>query len=151
MSPAAELVAWVRKLSTRHRENNHWHAYYTLPVLFGFGVTYLLIRILQPAFPNFHFDAGGYHIHHYTYGIFVLLIFGYISLWTNSPRVKYLCALAYGVSIAFILDEAGMWFTLTDNYVKDYDLIFYIAAIFITIALSPLLFKNKKDAYPPQP
>ncbi len=152
MPPAIDLVAWVQKLSNRHRENNHWHAYYAIPAFIGFVVTYLFIQVQQRLFPNFHLDAGEHHIHHYTYGIILLLIFGYVSLWTDSLRIRYTCALAYGAGVAFIMDEAWMWFTLNSGPgYQDYDLIFYIAALFAAIALSPLVFRNKKDSNLPQP
>ncbi len=142
-------VRWVYDLATGHRTNGHWYAYYSIPVFIGFAITYGLIQVGVRAFPDFHFDARGYHIHHYTYGIVILLLAGYIAIWTQSLRVKFACALAYGVAAAFIIDEAFMWFTLT-NVLKyqDYDLAFYVGAIFLSFAIAPLFIGGNRTGPP---
>ena len=136
----------IKNIHTSYREQGHWHAYYSIPVFFGFCVTYALIQLAVYLVPDFHFDARGYHIHHYTYGIILLLLFGYIGLWASSPRIKYLCALAYGVGAAFIIDEAFIWFTLNagPGY-QDYDLALFVGAIFLSIIIAPLVLKGKED------
>ncbi len=133
----------IRSIHSTYREGGPWHAYYSIPVLIGFCVTYGLIQLGVRLAPDFHFDAKGYHIHHYTYGIILLLIFGYIGLWAVAPKVKYLCALAYGVGAAFIIDEAFMWFTLNagPGY-QDYDLFVFVAAIFVGVILAPLFLRG---------
>jgi hypothetical protein len=142
------LTLWgkITDLHRQYREEERYHAYYSIPVFTGFVVTYVLIQILVRVFPDFGFHAGGYHIHHYTYGIVLLLVFGYIGLWTQSLKMKYFCALAHGVAAAFIIDEAWMWFTLNgaDGY-QDYDLAFYVGALLLGIILAPLLFGGKKS------
>lgn len=142
------LTLWtkVSDLSRRYREDEHYHAYYSIPVFAGFIITYVLIQILTRVFPNFGFQAEGYHIHHYTYGIIILLVFGYIGLWTQSRKMKYFCALLHGIAAAFIIDEAFMWFTLnpSDGY-QDYDIAFFVGAFLLGIILAPLLFGKKRS------
>ena len=135
----------ISDLHRRYRDDEHYHAYYSIPVFAGFLGTYILIQLLVTLFPDFAFHAKGYHIHHYTYGIILLLVFGYIGLWTKSTRMKYFCALAYGIGAAFIIDEAFIWFTLNpaDGY-QDYDLAFFVGAIFLGVVLAPLLYKRDK-------
>ena len=133
-------------LSLHYKEREHYHAYYSIPVLAGFLITYILLQVGNWLFPDFAVHAHGYHIHHYTYGIVILLIFGYIGLWARSLKVKYFCALAYGVGTAFIIDEAVIWFTLNPNgHYQDYDLAFYVGAIFLAMILAPLLFNTKDN------
>jgi hypothetical protein len=143
--PFAPVIQLYR-LSLRHKEREQYHAYYAIPVLIGFLLTYGIIQLFVRRYPDAHFSANGYHIHHYTYGIIILLIFGYIGLWTRNMKMKYLCALAHGVGAAFIIDEAFMWFTLTniDRY-QDYDLVFFVVAILISIILAPFLVDGKKE------
>ncbi len=144
------VLKGLSRISQHHKEREHYHAYYSIPVFIGFVVTYALIQLLVSLFPDFSFHAEGYHIHHYTYGIILLLIFGYIGIWTRSMRMKYLCALAYGVSAAFIIDEAWMWFTLNAGRgYQDYDLAFFVGALFLSIIIAPL-FINGKDKKPLQ-
>ncbi|HYU65069.1 MAG TPA: hypothetical protein VEK36_02280 [Candidatus Paceibacterota bacterium] len=141
----ARLAANLYGLLRRYREEEKYHAYYAVPVLIGFTITYSLIQLLTYLFPDFSFHAQGYHIHHYTYGIAILLIFGYIGLWTRSLKVKYFCALAHGAGAAFIIDEAWLWFTLdpTIQY-RDYDLAVFVGALLLGLILAPLFFNGKK-------
>ena len=142
------LTLWgkITDLHRHYREEEHYHAYYAIPVFVGFAITYLLIQILTRVYPEFGFSARGYHIHHYTYGIVLLLVFGYIGLWTQSMKVKYFCALAHGVAAAFVIDEAWMWFTLNpaDGY-QDYDLALIVGALLLGIILAPILFSGKSE------
>lgn len=143
--PMRTLFSWLYKLPQHYKEQEHYHAYYSIPVFIGFLVTYLLIQLLTRLFPDFGFTAKGYRIHHYTYGIVLLLIFGYIGLWTRSMKMKYFCALAHGVGAAFIIDEAFMWFTLNEGPgYQDYDLAFFVAALLVGIILAPLFYDGKK-------
>ena len=141
----SRLVRKVNEIARSHREKERYHAYYAVPVLIGFGVTYGLIQLLTLAYPEFHFSYRDYHIHHYTYGIVLLLIFGYVGIWTRSIRMKLVCALAYGVGVAFIVDEAWMWFTLNQNAPQnDFDLAFFILAALIGLFLAPVLYDGWK-------
>ena len=145
------LALWskITGLHRRYREEEHYHAYYSIPVFVGFFVTYGLIQLLVHRYPGFHLSASGYHIHHYTYGIIILLVFGYIGLWTRSQKMKYFCALAHGVAAAFIIDEAYMWFTLNaDPGYQDYDLAFFVGALPLGMILAPLFFGSKRSDEP---
>jgi hypothetical protein len=64
----------------------------------------------------------GVHIHHEVFGIFGLLIIGYVWLllfaFEGQPKRRWfrLTALAYGVFAALILDEFALWLNLKDVY-----------------------------------
>jgi cellobiose-specific phosphotransferase system component IIC len=62
--------------------------------------------------------SGGTHIHHLVFGIFGLLIAGYIgAAFTNDrPWGRRAVAILYGVSAALTLDEFALWLTLRDVY-----------------------------------
>jgi len=65
---------------------------------------------------------SGVHIHHEVFGIFGILIVGYLWLllfaFEEQPRRLWfrLTALAYGVFAALILDEFALWLNLRDVY-----------------------------------
>jgi hypothetical protein len=144
-------IAWspirhIVEYSERHKANGHWHAYYAIPAFLGFTLTYLMLQIGQVYYADVYWTTHGYHVHHYTYGIVLLLVFGYVGIWSQSIRVKYFCALIYGISAALIIDEARIWFTLNPapGY-QDYDLAFYVGAFLLGIVLSPILFAKRKQ------
>ncbi len=83
-------------------------------VLVGFLPTYLLARIIVETHPTLFLHVGGTHVHHFTYGFFVLSIIGFIAITTD--RGRRLQAFIYGVGLALAFDEFGMWVRLTDQY-----------------------------------
>lgn len=78
-----------------------------------------------------HYDVGpfhdvsmhGRHIHHMVWGIFLLLLVGYLWLMEvgggaagSSNWVGRLTAMLYGVASALVLDEFALWLNLSDVY-----------------------------------
>lgn len=65
---------------------------------------------------------GGVHIHHYVFGIFLLLATGlsWLMLDGVTPGARRwwfrISALAYGIGAALILDEFALWLYLKDVY-----------------------------------
>lgn len=59
--------------------------------------------------------SPGVHIHHFTYGVFVMAAAGYLALIFNGPKAKYLIALLLGMGIGLAFDEFGMWLKLRDD------------------------------------
>jgi hypothetical protein len=83
-------------------------------VLVGFLPTFLIARWLVHTHPGLFFEVHGTHVHHFTYGIFVLAIVGFVALVTR--RGRRIQAVCYGFGLALAFDEFGMWIRLTDNY-----------------------------------
>jgi hypothetical protein len=142
-----ELV--LSKISTfakQYRDQGHYPAYYAIPVLIGFTITYLLIQIIVYLFPELGFSVNGYHVHHYTYGVATVLVFGYVGLWAQSEKVKIISAVAHGVGAAFIIDEAFMWFTLNPapGY-QDYNLPIIVVALLLGFILVPLFYRKESE------
>ncbi|HSX01622.1 MAG TPA: hypothetical protein VLF67_05270 [Candidatus Saccharimonas sp.] len=100
--------AYREIIANRRRQIPFW-------VLAGFLPTYMIARWLTSTFPQFFFHIHGVHVHHFTYGIIVLAIVGFVSLVWQSPSRRVL-ALFYGIGLALSFDEFGMWVRLTDNY-----------------------------------
>lgn len=114
-------------------------------VLFAFLATFCLARltvylILGHLLPNFFLEVRGVHIHHYTYGVFIL---AFVSLFlllkrpgVAEPRFKWLTVL-YGIGLALTFDEFGMWIRLEDDYWirQSYD-----AVIIITLTLLNIIY-----------
>ena len=60
--------------------------------------------------------SSGHHIHHFVWGIFTLLLMGFLALSLNQPRWHPLLAIVYGIGAALVLDEFALWLNLEDVY-----------------------------------
>jgi hypothetical protein len=104
-------LAYRELISDRRDRVSFW-------VLSGFLPTFVIARLLVKSFPALFFHLHGVHVHHFTYGIFVLALAGFIALTRSGPTPFWLSAF-YGVGLALAFDEFGMWLHLTDNYDLD--------------------------------
>jgi hypothetical protein len=95
-------------------------------VLLGaFLISFLFIRTSArlmrspkvPWWPGSVKTSGGLHLHHLVWGIFLLLIAGFLGFVTNhgSPGTEILAA-AFGVGAGFTMDEFALWIHLRDVY-----------------------------------
>lgn len=94
-------------------------------IALSFFVTFAIVRFITYSiryhwlpFLHDHVTKSGLHIHHFVYGIIVLLIVGYLALAFPEQQGKRLIAfsLLYGVAAALILDEFALWLNLQDVY-----------------------------------
>ena len=108
MKTAKPLVFAYRELIlNRRKQIPFW-------ILVGFLPTFVISRLLVHNYPDVFMQVYGVHVHHFTYGIFVLAIVGFISLvWNNLSRT--ILAILYGVGLSLSFDEFGMWLRLSDN------------------------------------
>lgn len=94
----------------------------------GFFIAVAVVRGITIAIHNdigpFHNVAmHGRHIHHFFWGILLLLLVGYswlIEVGTGSATslrwMGQLTSMLYGVAAALILDEFALWLNLSDVY-----------------------------------
>ncbi|WP_411095876.1 hypothetical protein [Streptomyces sp. 020-2-3H-GM] len=61
-------------------------------------------------------SAGGVHLHHYVWGILLLMAVGATALSESSPRARAWLGLAYGIGMALVIDEAALLISLEDVY-----------------------------------
>jgi hypothetical protein len=108
-------------------------------VLVGFLPTFLFTRALVHYAPNLFLSVHGVHVHHFTYGVFVLAIVGFISIVAQNPPARRWLALFYGVGLALAFDEFGMWLRLANEYNLDQSedvmvgiLVFLVIAVYFT-------------------
>jgi hypothetical protein len=92
-----------------------------LAFLITFGIVRFITYSIRYHWLPFLHDTqtkSGLHIHHFVYGIIILLAVGYFSLAFPEQRGKrlILLALLYGVGAALTLDEFALWLNLEDVY-----------------------------------
>lgn len=85
------------------------------PIAIAFLITFTFARILSHIAPQFFIEVSGVHVHHFTYGFFILAMAGYLALIYNGPRAKYFIALLFGMGLGLAFDEFGMWLRLRDD------------------------------------
>ncbi len=101
------------------RETAHRLARYAL---FSFLATFVLARalvflIMSHQIPNLYLFMHGTHVHHLNYGICLLSAVAAFSVFRRPDgRAAEVAALAYGVAMALIFDEFGMWLHLGGSY-----------------------------------
>jgi hypothetical protein len=114
-------------------------------VLIAFLFTFMTARVLvylimARKIPTLYAHAGGTHIHHLNYGIFLLTFVGAILIFAQPTGWKLtLTALVYGVGLALTFDEFGMWLHLTVTYWQrsSFDAVIVIAAVLGLISMAP--------------
>ena len=88
----------------------------------AFIVTFLFLRFLTYGI-RYHLlpfhnvvTPGGLHIHHFVWGIFIVLIVGFLGITINSPHLHVWLAPLFGIGAALIIDEFALWLNLRDVY-----------------------------------
>src|SRR6478609_4759850 len=87
----------------------------------GFTLTFGFLRLLTwlihiDAAGVGNVSAGGVHLHHYVWGILVVMVVGALGLVERSPRWRTWMGLAYGIGTALIVDETANLINLSDVY-----------------------------------
>lgn len=113
-------------------------------ILIVFLVTFLISRIVvslidAKMFPDLYLYLGQTHVHHLNYGIFLLVVSGYLALVLRDLKTSHLNLLAavFGIGLGLTFDEFSLWFHLSDTY---YARISYEAIVVIAVFLINIVF-----------
>jgi hypothetical protein len=88
---------------------------------FAFTVTFAILRAITWSIHAHvgHFanvTAGSVHIHHYLWGILLVIIVAFLGLVERAPTWRTVMGLAFGVGLALIIDELALLIDLKDVY-----------------------------------
>ena len=100
----------------------------------------LVIGIMSNTVPDLFLHAGGTHVHHLNYGIFLLSAVGATLLFRRlSDQGLRRAAWAYGAGMALTFDEFGMWLHLGGSYWQraSYDAVIVVATLLGLMAFFP--------------
>lgn len=113
-------------------------------IVFSFLATFVIARlvvylVLGHWMPDLFLTIKGVHIHHFTYGVVILVLVGLVMLLLRpavNSRAFNWCALFYGIGLGLTFDEFGMWIRLQDNYWirQSYDAVVVVALLLLNIA-----------------
>lgn len=134
---------FVKRLSLiaqDHKSQEKLYAYYSFPVFMSVLISSIVIRSFNTIFSDLQVVVNGVHIHHFTFGILIILVSGYLGLFIKSEKQKYILALIYGNGVAFLLDELYVWLKLDSSVLShsQYSGIVIALSSFLTILLFPL-------------
>lgn len=146
--PKHRIIAALYKdlILNKYREQKFW-------ILWGFMAAFLAARVTVHFFPHTFFRVGHTHIHHYTYGIILLSISGYLAI-TRKNRAPIWLACLYGIGLGLAVDETGLWLRQISLYHnrQSFDaLVIVIALLINTVYFSDfwnafwrVVFRRKK-------
>lgn len=113
-------------------------------IIFYFLITFILSRLMVYLvigrwLPNFFLTIRGVHIHHFTYGVFLLVLIGFYLILRRpeeESEIFKICTAFYGIGLGLTFDEFGMWVRLADEYWirQSYDAIIVILLLLLNIA-----------------
>lgn len=125
-------------------------------ITFSFLITFACSRlfvylVLGHLMPDFFLTIKGVHIHHFTYGLFILV---FVGLYFILKRPEYgsnsfrNITIIYGIGLGLTFDEFGMWIRLQDNYWvrQSYDAVIIVTLLLFNIAYYKTLFSWLKEA-----
>lgn len=75
-----------------------------------FGIRYHLVPVHNVV------TKSGLHIHHFVWGIFIVLIVGFLGLVLEQARWHPWLAVPFGIAAALVIDEFALWLNLQDVY-----------------------------------
>lgn len=120
MRPLARIPARIA-----HAYRTHVHASYrrraALRLWLFFLLTFLVLRFITYGI-HYHFlplhdvVTGGLHIHHFVWGIAMLILLGVLLVSLEAPKWHPRLAIFLGIACALVIDEFALWLNLTDNY-----------------------------------
>jgi prepilin signal peptidase PulO-like enzyme (type II secretory pathway) len=84
--------------------------------------------------------VNGYHIHHFTYGIILLVLLAFYSLFFRMNRVRDVY-LMFGLALGLIFDEFGIWLKLDPEYNQN---VSYVAMGIVFLILSMIVLLGVK-------
>jgi len=110
--------------------------------MMSFILSFLVARAFTTLSPSITWTSGGYHIHHFWYGIAMLAIGGWLGISYQNDRIDRLAAILFGAGGGIIGDEAGLLLTLQDYWTG---MTYTLIIIFLTlVSMLVLLFRYSR-------
>lgn len=111
----------------------------SLAALVAFIASFAVARTFTSVNPDTILIGGGFHIHHFWYGLAMLAIGGWLGISYESKRVNRVAAILFGAGGGLIGDEVGLLLTLGDYWSE---ITYTVIVTFLAIA-SMLILLNR--------
>lgn len=146
--PPVNLNRWLhpgfhlrKRVVAAYQQHIDYRREAALRMWLAFIVTFAILRFITYGI-RYHFlpfrnvvTGGGLHIHHFVWGILILLIVGFASIMNESPQVHAWLATFFGIGAALVIDEFALWLNLRDVYWQREGRISVDLAIFVSALL----------------
>jgi hypothetical protein len=116
-------------------------------VLTAFIIAFFVARAFvvlmdAPLNPTVQLWLKGYRIHHFFYGIGLLVIGGWFGNAQCGGRATFLSAALYGIGLGLVVDEFGLLLTLGDYWSIQSYVFFVVISLFLLVLLLFEVYKN---------
>lgn len=98
-------------LVDKYKDQHFW-------ILSAFIPTFVIARLFVHNYPHLFLQTHGHHVHHFTYGVVILAVSGYLAIVRKGKPPIWL-AILFGIGLGLAIDEIGMWLHLTDHYYNE--------------------------------
>jgi hypothetical protein len=113
-SLATRVAGAYRRQDVRRQSSlNAWLSFvvtFVLLRLLTYGIRYGILPVHNVV------TRSGLHIHHFVWGILILLVVGFAGYMIDDVRWHPWLALAFGIGAALVIDEFALWLNLSDVY-----------------------------------
>jgi hypothetical protein len=99
-----------------------------LLTLVSFIASFLVARIFTTISPGATVIAGGIHLHHFWYGLVMVVVSGWLSIVLDRPELERILAIVFGLGAGLIGDETGLLLTLGD-YQSELTYVIFVGVI----------------------
>lgn len=99
--------------------------------IISFIVSFIVARTFAALNPNTILVGGGYHIHHFWYGIALLALGGWLGISYENERIDRLAAILFGAGGGIMGDEFGLLLTFGDYWTG---MTYTIVIVLLTLA-----------------
>lgn len=87
-----------------------------MTALSSFVLSFAIARALTTLSPGTVLIGGGYHIHHFWFGILILAVGGWLGITIENERINRIAAILFGAGGGLIGDEVGLLLTFGEYW-----------------------------------
>jgi hypothetical protein len=97
-------------------------------MLSSFLVSFAVARVFTSFFPSTVLEVQGIHVHHFWYGLALLVVGGWLGINYRDDHIERFAAIIFGVGGGLVGDEIGLLLTF-GNYYSELTYTFVIALL----------------------
>jgi hypothetical protein len=133
-------------MSVPYEGKTHVRPSLSILALLSFVASFAITRTFTIMTPHTTLNIHHIHIHHYWYGVALLVVGGWLGISYKNDRIARLAAILFGAGGGILGDEAG--FLLTNNYWTS--ITYTLIIIFVTLVCVLVLFLRYSKVIVPE-